>query len=99
MAELAVHRPLDEGDVHDDLGAHPMRAEARQPFGPGEWRRRDFQVIKPRPEIEQHLRVETGADLPGKDEIVAVEVAEQQGAKADAASLRIGEAADDELLR
>ena len=34
MAQLAVHRPLDERDLHDDLRAHPVRAQARQPDAP-----------------------------------------------------------------
>ena len=36
--------------------------------------------------------------LPAKHEVLAVEVADQQGAETDALALRIGEAADDELL-
>ena len=30
MAKLAVHRPFDERDLHDDLRPHPVRAQARQ---------------------------------------------------------------------
>ena len=30
MAQLAVHRPLDEGNLDDDLGAHPVCAHARK---------------------------------------------------------------------
>ena len=37
--------------------------------------------------------------LPGEDEVVALEVADEQRAEADARALRIGEAADHELLR
>ena len=63
MAKLAVHRPLDEGDLHDDLGPHPVRAHARQADGFGERRLRDLERVQPRAEVEQQLRVEAGADL------------------------------------
>ena len=71
MPELAVHRPLDERDLHDDLGADPVRAQARQPDALGERRLRDLERIQPRAEVQQQLRVEAGADLPGEDEVVA----------------------------
>ena len=45
------------------------------------------------------LRIETRADLAGEDEVVAIEIADEQRAQADAAALRIGESADDEFLR
>ena len=99
MAQLAVHRPLDERDLHDDLGPHPVRAQARQPDGLGERRLRDLERVQPRAQIEQQLRVEAGADLAGEDEVVPLEVADEQRAQADARALRIGEPADHELLR
>ena len=101
MAKLAVHRPFDEGDLHDDLGPHPVRAQARQPDGLGERRLRDLERIEPRAQVQQQLRVEARADLPGEDEVgrPSLEVADQQRAQADAGSLRIGEPADHELLR
>ncbi len=40
-----------------------------------------------------------GADLAGEDEVVALEVADEQRAESDARALRVGEAADDEVLR
>jgi hypothetical protein len=47
----------------------------------------------------QHLVVEAGAHLACVDEPTAgVVVAKQQGAEPDARALRVGEAADDELL-
>ena len=51
------------------------------------------------PKVEQQLRVEAGADLAGEDEVLAVEVAHEQRAEADARSLRVGKPADDKLLR
>ena len=60
---------------------------------------RDLERVEPRAQLEQQLRVEAGADLAGEDEVVAVVVADEQRAEADARALRIGEAADDELLR
>src|SRR5439155_5580075 len=99
MPQLAVHGPLDEGDLHDDLRARPMRAQAGQPLRARERRRRDLDPIEPRAQIEQQLRVEAGADLAGEHEIVLLEIPDEQRAEADASALRIGEAADDELLR
>ena len=49
--------------------------------------------------VEQHLRVEAGADLSGKHQIGPVVVADEQRAEPDARALWIGEAADDEFLR
>src|SRR5438128_6168687 len=99
MPELAVHGPLDEGDLHDNLGTHPMRAQARQSFASGERRLLDLETIEPRAQVEQQLRVEPGADLAGEDEIVLIEVADEERAQTGARALRIGEAADYELLR
>src|SRR2546422_301340 len=99
MAQLAVHRPLDEGDLDDDLGPRPVRAQARQPFRSGEGRLWDLEAIQPRAQIEQELCVEAGADLAGEHEVVTVEVPDEQRAEADPRALRIGEAADHELLR
>ena len=55
--------------------------------------------VQPVAQLEQQLGVEPGADLAREHEIVALEVADEQCAQADAAALRIGEPADDELLR
>ena len=99
MAKLAVHRPLDEGNLHDDLGPHPVRANARQSDGFGERRFRDLDRIEPRAKFQQQLGIEARADLPGEDEVVALEISDEQRAQADASALRIGESADHELLR
>ena len=37
MAKLAVHRPFEEGHLHDDLGADPVPPHARQANRSGEW--------------------------------------------------------------
>ena len=99
MAKLAVHRPFDEGDLDDDLRTHPMRAHAWQPDGLRERRLRDLERIQPRAEIQQQLRVETGADLPAKTKSSRLEVAHQQRAEADPYALWVREPANDELLR
>src|SRR5438132_11998317 len=101
MAKLPVHRPLDESDLHDDLGTHPMRAFARQADRSGERRLRDLERIQPRAEVQQQLRIEARADLAREDKVDAAlfEVADEQRAKADASALRSGEPADQELLR
>src|SRR5262245_4354029 len=99
MAQLAVHRPLDEADLHDDLRPHPVRAQPREALRARERRRGNLERVEPRTEIEQKLGVESCADLSGKAEVAALEVPDEQRAEPDALALRIGEAADDELLR
>src|SRR5437762_10003178 len=99
MAKLAMHRPVDEGDLYDDLGTHPVRPNARQPDGFGERRYRELERVEPGAEFHQELCVEARADLPGKNEVFILEIADQQRAQADPSALRIGEAADYKLLR
>jgi hypothetical protein len=55
MAQLVVAGPLDEADLHDDLGTHPVGAQARQPDGFGERRLLDLERVEPRAQLEQHL--------------------------------------------
>ena len=86
-------------DLHDDLGAHPMARDAGRPLPVVNGGFVDLERVEPRSQIQQQLRVEAGADLSGEHEIVAVVVADEQRAEADAGALRIGESADDELLR
>ena len=97
MPELPVPGPLDERDLYDDLGAHPVRAQARQPDAFGERRLRDLEPVQPRAELQEHLRIEAGADPPGEDEVVACEMTDEQRAEADPRALWIREAADDQL--
>ena len=59
----------------------------------------DFDGVEALSQIQQQLRVEAGADLAGEDEVAAFVVADEQRAEPDARALRIGEPADDELLR
>src|SRR4029453_18635873 len=49
--------------------------------------------------IQEELRIESGADLAGEDEVVLLVVTDEERAEADAAALRVREPADDELLR
>ena len=49
VAQLAVDSPLDERDLHDDFGTHPVRVQAGQAFGPGKRRTRHLDGIKPIP--------------------------------------------------
>ena len=51
-----------------------------------------------RAEVQQQLRVEAGADLPGEHELVVLEIPDEQCTQPDAAALRVSESADDELL-
>jgi hypothetical protein len=99
MTQLAVDRPLDERDRHDDLGPHPVRADPGQTLRLREQRRRDLDRVEALPQIDKHPRVEPGADLPGEHEVVMLVATHQQRPQAYASTLRIGEAADDEVLR
>src|SRR5262245_42720796 len=99
MAKLAVRRPLDEGDLHDDLGTYPVRSNERQADSFGERRFRNLESVEPGAEIQQQLRIEACADLPGKNEVVPLEVAYKQRPQADPPALGISEAANHELLR
>src|SRR4051812_27738694 len=98
MPELSVHRPLDEPDLHDDLGANPM-AVTGQAFAVRERRLLDRESVETPSQIEQELGIEAGADLAREREVVAVMVADEQRAEADSGALRIGEPADDKFLR
>src|SRR5262249_14438350 len=98
MAELAVRCPLDECNLHNDLGRHPMGAKAWQSFGFSEWRFWDLELVEPRTKLQQQLRVEAGADFAGEDEIIPIEVSHEQCAETDAAALRIRESSNDEFL-
>ena len=99
MPQLVVAGPLDERHLHDDRRPHPVRAQLRQALRDRERRLRDLDRIETLAQIEQQLGVEAGADLSGEHEVVAFVVADQQRAEADARALRIGEAADHQLLR
>src|SRR5262252_3637270 len=108
MAELSVPRPLDEPDLDDDCGTNPM-AVAGQAFAFRERRLLDGKFVEKCPQFQQEPGVEAGADLAGESEVLVVVfrsvlrtprawsggvVADEQGAEADAGSLRIREAAD-----
>ena len=98
MTKLVVFGPLNEADLDDDLRADPVSAYAREADGFGEGRLLDLDAIELGAQVVQEFRIKAGADLAGENEIIAVVVANQQGAQADALALRIGEAADYELL-
>src|SRR5262245_29382312 len=76
-----------------------MRPRSRQAAGLRERRRGDLEDVEAASQVQQELRVETGADLAGEDEVGSVLVADEQSAKADARPLRVGEPSDNELLR
>src|SRR5688500_9136409 len=92
-------RPLDEGNLDDDLRPHPVRANPGQPDRFRERCRGNLQRVEALAEVEQKPGIEARADLARKDEVVIVVVADEQGAEALASALWIGKAADDELLR
>src|SRR4249920_1029958 len=98
VTQLAVHRPLDKGNLDDDLGAHPMCAHAWKADGLREWRFRHLEGVESGAEVQQQLRVEPRADLPGEHELVVLEIPDEQCPQPDSAALGVSESADDELL-
>ena len=98
VAQLAVPRPLREPDLRHHRRLRPVHARPGQ-VAHAERRRVPLDRRKLAVQAAQRPGVEPGPDLPGVDELAGrVVVAEQQGAQPDAGALRVGEAADDELL-
>ena len=62
MAQLAMHRPLDEPDPDNDLWTHPVGAQPGQPFF-REWRTGDLDGVEPRTERQQQFRIEARSNL------------------------------------
>src|SRR5262245_51484619 len=99
MAQLSVSGPFDKRYLHNDLGTNPMCAHSRQASALGKRRPGLFDLVEPTPQIEQELGIESGADLAGKEQVASFKVADEQRAEANASALRIGVAADHQLLR
>src|SRR4051795_11319230 len=97
VAQHAVAGPLGEPDLCDQLRAYPMHVSLAHRVAL-ERRTVHFTVGELRTECPQHRVAEPGADLARVDEDAAVVVAEQQRTEPGAAALRLGPAADDELL-
>src|ERR1700722_19655913 len=98
VAELAGRRPFREADLADEFGPHPVHPGPGQ-CAPAERRLRLFQCGEGRVQARQLGLVEAGADLAGVGELARfVVIADEQGAEAGPAALRIGEATDHELL-
>ena len=94
-----MHCPFDEGDLHDDLGTHPVRPNTREPDGFVERRFRYLKRIEPRAEFHKQLGIEARADFSSEDEVLILEIADKQSAQSDASSLGVGEPAHHEFLR
>src|SRR5437867_209000 len=98
MTQLAVHRPLNETHLHDDLGPYPVSAYAWQADGPGKRGLSNLDLIQLRTEIEQQTRIKASPNLACKYKIPVVIIANQQRPEADSFSLRIREPTDNKLL-
>src|SRR5688572_13465881 len=98
MPKLSMAGPFHEGDLHDNLGAHPMRAQFRQSDGFRERRSLDLETVQLRAKAQEERGVEAGSHLARENKIVSVEVADEQRSQSHSPALRIGEAADHELL-
>ena len=100
MAQQAVAGPLGERDLGHQLRLHPVRAARGRARAVR--RERGGAPLEPAQARAQALEggvVEAGADAAGVDETaVAVVHAEEQRAKLGARTLRVGIAADHELL-
>src|SRR6185369_17197957 len=99
MAQFAVHRPFDEAHLDHDLQPRPVCAQTRQPDRFGKRRLRYFEFIELSAKIEQHLRVEAGADLAGEYKVAILVVADEKRAQSNALPLRICKATDKKILR
>ena len=55
VAQLAVHGPLDERDLHDDLRPHPVRARRGRPVARVNGDCRDLDGVEAGAQIEQQL--------------------------------------------
>ena len=83
MAKLAMRRPLDESDLDDDLGPHPVCGRGK-PSATVNGVCRDLQRSSRARSSSSIFRVEAGADLAGEYELIAVEVADEQRAETHA---------------
>ena len=99
MSQLAMRGPLDEGDLYNNFRLYPMRPKARQSFSFCEGRFLHFELIQPRPKLEQQLRIKAGADFSSEDEIFLIIVPDKQCAETYTAALWICESTNDEFLR
>src|SRR5438034_10108645 len=97
VAQLAVHCPLNKTYLHDDLWADPMSANAGQTDGGGERGLRNLDLIELRSEVEQQCGIKAGANLACEYKILVSVIADEQRAKTDPLSLRIGESTDNKL--
>src|SRR5215469_17845168 len=98
VAQLPVGRPLAEAHLADEARLDPVHVGPRQ-VAAVERRPVALQAGQRRVEGVQRPLAEAGADLARVRELaVGVVVAEQQRAEAGPRPLRVGEAADDELL-
>ena len=80
-------RPLDEG-LHDDLGTHPMRPNARKQDSFCERGPRNFERIELCAKLQQQVRIEARARPSGEDEIFVFEIADEQRAQTNPPALR-----------
>src|SRR6516165_7378195 len=71
VPQFAMHGPLDEPYLNDDLRTHPVSL-AGKTFRLRERRLVDGDCVEPFSQVEQELRVEAGADLSGENEVVAI---------------------------
>jgi hypothetical protein len=99
VAKLAVVGPLGKADLADEPRLDPVHPPGRRQAAPAERRIGPFQAREPVVQAQQGLAAEPGADLARVDQFaVTVVVTEEQRAESDPGALRVGVAADDELL-
>src|SRR5574339_682141 len=99
MTQLAVRGPLDKSDVDKDLRLHPVRTQTRQARGFRERRLWDLEFIEPGAETQKKLRIEACSYLAREDEVIVLLMTDEQRTETHSLPLRIGETADDKVLR
>src|SRR5439155_22669085 len=100
LPQEIILRPFTKGDFGHEARLDPMHIGPPRQVPVVKRTALLAQLIQAPAQIEQGLVRETGTDLAGINQPLAViaVVADEQGAEADARPLRIGEAADHELL-
>src|SRR5262249_10795336 len=96
VSKLAVRGPLTEPDLGDEMRPHPVRTGLADAIA--ERGGVLFEPVELLAQRHERLRVEAGTDLARVAQIATFVVAHEQRAEPDATALRLGEAADDELL-
>src|SRR3954447_10388712 len=98
LTQPAGAGPLGEADLGDEPRLDPVGALRQRLDGLAEGRLVRLERVELLAQVRQRPGVEPGADLAGVAQDAVLVVADEQRAEADARALRLGEAADHDLL-